>query len=156
MTRVDREVVIVGSGFAGSILARMLRSRGKEVLLLERDQHPPFTIGESSTPLAALALERIAREYDLPDPDSLGGMGAGVPEAGAGSFPATGISGVRREIESETRLEIAGSKTFSVEVGTQQDLALKQSLDLSVNGRIGRDVSVRAILTDRDPGDNVF
>ena len=73
--RVDREVVIVGSGFAGSILARMLRSRGKEVLLLERDQHPRFAIGESSTPLAALALERIAREYDLPDLDSLAAYG---------------------------------------------------------------------------------
>lgn len=48
------------------------------------------------------------------------------------------------------RLQIAGSKTFAVEVGSQQDLALKQSLDLTVRGMIGRNVSVNAILTDRD------
>ncbi|MFN8547934.1 MAG: hypothetical protein U0527_08220 [Candidatus Eisenbacteria bacterium] len=48
------------------------------------------------------------------------------------------------------RLELAGSKTFSVEVGTAQDLRLRQSLDLTVRGQIARDVEVRAILTDRD------
>ncbi|MCA9727774.1 MAG: hypothetical protein KC729_08835 [Candidatus Eisenbacteria bacterium] len=48
------------------------------------------------------------------------------------------------------RLQIAGSKTFSVEVGSQQDLALKQSLDLNVRGMIGKNVRVNAVLTDRD------
>lgn len=48
------------------------------------------------------------------------------------------------------RLELAGSKTFSVEVGTAQDLRLRQSLDLTVRGEIARDVEVRAILSDRD------
>ncbi|MEZ4649258.1 MAG: hypothetical protein R3E97_10870 [Candidatus Eisenbacteria bacterium] len=50
----------------------------------------------------------------------------------------------------DARLDIAGSKTFSVQVGSQQDLSLEQSLDLSINGRIGRNVTVRAVLTDRD------
>ncbi len=48
------------------------------------------------------------------------------------------------------RLDLSGSKTFSVEVGTAQDLKLRQSLDLTVRGQIARNVSVRAILTDRD------
>lgn len=48
------------------------------------------------------------------------------------------------------RLQIAGSKTFAVEAGSKQDLALKQSLDLSVRGMIGRNVTVNAVLTDRD------
>ena len=57
---------------------------------------------------------------------------------------------VRSDPLSEARLDIAGSKTFSVQVGSQQDLSLEQSLDLSINGRIGRNVTVRAVLTDRD------
>jgi tetracycline 7-halogenase / FADH2 O2-dependent halogenase len=61
------DVAIVGSGFAGSLLARVLAVLGREVVLLERGAHPRFAIGESSTPLANLSLERLAARYDLPD-----------------------------------------------------------------------------------------
>ena len=61
------EVVIVGSGFTGSLLARILTTLGYDVVLLERGTHPRFAIGESSTPLANLSLERIATRYGLDD-----------------------------------------------------------------------------------------
>ncbi|MEO8576115.1 MAG: FAD-dependent monooxygenase [Gemmatimonadales bacterium] len=61
------EVAIVGSGFAGSLLARILAVLGYKVVLLERGAHPRFAIGESSTPLANLSLERIASRYGLSD-----------------------------------------------------------------------------------------
>jgi tetracycline 7-halogenase / FADH2 O2-dependent halogenase len=62
-----KTIAIVGSGFAGSLLARVLAVQGYEVVLLERGTHPRFAIGESSTPLANLSLERIARRYQLDD-----------------------------------------------------------------------------------------
>jgi tetracycline 7-halogenase / FADH2 O2-dependent halogenase len=62
----DFEIVIAGSGFAGSLLAMIARRLGRTVLLLERERHPRFAIGESSTPLANLLLEELARRYDLP------------------------------------------------------------------------------------------
>src|SRR4029079_11711772 len=37
------------------------------VVLLERGTHPRFAIGESSTPLANLSLERIGTRYGLED-----------------------------------------------------------------------------------------
>ena len=61
------EVAIVGSGFAGSLLARILTRLGYDVILLERGSHPRFAIGESSTPLANLSLERIGLRYGLDD-----------------------------------------------------------------------------------------
>ena len=61
------EIAIVGSGFAGSLLARVLAVLGYDVVLLERGTHPRFALGESSTPLANLSLERIATRYGLPD-----------------------------------------------------------------------------------------
>jgi FADH2 O2-dependent halogenase len=64
--RVDADVAIVGSGFAGSLMALALRKRGKRVVLLERGRHPRFVIGESSTPLANLLIEELADRYDLP------------------------------------------------------------------------------------------
>lgn len=61
------DVAIVGSGFAGSILARALHYHGQRVLLLEKGQHPRFALGESTTPLANFALERLAVRYRMPD-----------------------------------------------------------------------------------------
>ena len=60
-------VAVVGSGFAGSLLARILAVQGHSVVLLERGTHPRFAIGESSTPLANLTLERLAKRYGLDD-----------------------------------------------------------------------------------------
>ena len=41
------------------------RQLGRSVILIERARHPRFAIGESSTPLANLLLEEIARDYQL-------------------------------------------------------------------------------------------
>ena len=60
-------VAVVGSGFAGTILARILHTVGVRVVLLERHRHPRFAIGESSTPLGAIGLERLAKRYGLAD-----------------------------------------------------------------------------------------
>jgi FADH2 O2-dependent halogenase len=48
-------------------MARVLAVLGYDVTLLERGRHPRFAIGESTTPLANLSLERLARRYSLPD-----------------------------------------------------------------------------------------
>ena len=61
------EVAIVGSGFAGSLLARVLAGLGYDVVLLDRGTHPRFAIGESSTPLGNLSLERLGIRYGLED-----------------------------------------------------------------------------------------
>src|ERR1051326_480131 len=59
------DLAIVGSGFAGSLLAIIARQLGRSVLLLERGQHPRFVIGESSTPLANLLWENLTARYEL-------------------------------------------------------------------------------------------
>ena len=63
---VDADVAIIGSGFAGSLTALALLSRGRRVVVIERGRHPRFAIGESSTPLANLLIEEMADRYDLP------------------------------------------------------------------------------------------
>ena len=67
MTRERYDVAIVGSGFSGSLMARVLAVLGYDVVLLERGAHPRFAIGESTTPLANLSLERLGRRYGLAD-----------------------------------------------------------------------------------------
>src|SRR5439155_24445928 len=60
------DIAIVGSGFAGSLLAMIVKRLGRSVVLLERGAHPRFVIGESSTPLANLLWEQLAQRYQLP------------------------------------------------------------------------------------------
>jgi hypothetical protein len=70
----------------------------------------------------------------------------GVPAAGV----AVNASGVDGEFEEDGRLSVGGSKTFVVEIGSNRDAALRQSLDLSVRGRISAGVELQAVLSDRD------
>jgi tetracycline 7-halogenase / FADH2 O2-dependent halogenase len=66
LSRTDAfDVVVVGSGFAGSLLAIVCRRLGRSVALIERGAHPRFAIGESSSPLANLLLEELCDRYDL-------------------------------------------------------------------------------------------
>ncbi len=63
----DYDIAIVGSGFAGSLLAMIARRLAKSVILLERGRHPRFAIGESTTPLSNLLLEELATRYQFPN-----------------------------------------------------------------------------------------
>jgi len=49
-----------------------------------------------------------------------------------------------------SNLRVGGAKTFGVSVGSDRDLKLEQSLRLNVEGRVTRDVSVRAYLSDQN------
>lgn len=59
------DIAVVGSGFAGSLLAMIAKQIGMRVVLLERGRHPRMMIGESSTPLSNLLLEELAERYGL-------------------------------------------------------------------------------------------
>jgi len=59
--------LVVGAGFSGSLLAAILARRGKRVTLIDRQLHPRFMIGESSTPAASLILRSLIDQYELPE-----------------------------------------------------------------------------------------
>lgn len=59
------DVAVIGTGFAGSLLAMIAQRIGLRVILLERGRHPRMVIGESSTPLSNLLLEELAERYGL-------------------------------------------------------------------------------------------
>jgi FADH2 O2-dependent halogenase len=67
MPVLSPDVLILGSGFGGSLLALILARAGKSVVMVDRSRHPRFTIGESSTPLADRTLAQMADRYQLPE-----------------------------------------------------------------------------------------
>jgi tetracycline 7-halogenase / FADH2 O2-dependent halogenase len=60
------DIAVMGSGFGGSLLAMIAHQLGRSVILLEKNKHPRFAIGESSTPLSNILLESLATRYGLP------------------------------------------------------------------------------------------
>lgn len=60
------DVVIIGSGFGGSVLALLLDRAGLKVAVVDSGRHPRFAIGESSTPIAGLVLKDLAEQYRIP------------------------------------------------------------------------------------------
>ncbi len=55
--RERTEILIIGAGPAGSVAAGMLRRQGRQVLVLERETFPRFSIGESLLPQSMTYLE---------------------------------------------------------------------------------------------------
>jgi FADH2 O2-dependent halogenase len=59
------DLAVIGAGFGGSLMAMIGHQLGLSVVLLERGRHPRVTIGESTTPLSNLVLERLSIRYNL-------------------------------------------------------------------------------------------
>ena len=55
----DCDVVVIGGGPAGSTAATLLAERGHRVVLLEKDSHPRFHIGESLLPANVPLFEKL-------------------------------------------------------------------------------------------------
>jgi flavin-dependent dehydrogenase len=56
---VETDVLVIGGGPAGSTVATLLARKGWKVLLLEKEHHPRFHIGESLLPMNIPILERL-------------------------------------------------------------------------------------------------
>jgi flavin-dependent dehydrogenase len=53
------DVLVIGGGPAGSTIAALLAERGKSVVLVDRDRHPRFHIGESLLPFNLPLFDKL-------------------------------------------------------------------------------------------------
>jgi flavin-dependent dehydrogenase len=65
MTLETVDVLIVGAGPAGSVAAGFLRQQGRRVLVLEREQFPRFSIGESLLPQSMEYIQAAGMLQDV-------------------------------------------------------------------------------------------
>jgi flavin-dependent dehydrogenase len=57
--QTDCDVLVVGGGPAGSTIAALLAQRGERVVLVEKEKHPRFHIGESLLPLNLPLIDKL-------------------------------------------------------------------------------------------------
>ena len=65
--RPDTDVIIIGSGLAGSSLAAVLARGGARVQILDAGSHPRFAIGESTIPYTSMLMRLVSERYDVPE-----------------------------------------------------------------------------------------
>jgi len=81
------DVMILGAGLGGTLLAAILARQGKKVLVLEKGQHPRFAIGESTTPSTTVLFKILGERFDVPEILALGDFDSAAAQIG----PAQGI-----------------------------------------------------------------
>ena len=65
MNTEQTEILIIGAGPAGSVAAGLLRKQGRKVLILEKEQFPRFSIGESLLPQSMAYIEEAGFLRDI-------------------------------------------------------------------------------------------
>jgi tetracycline 7-halogenase / FADH2 O2-dependent halogenase len=119
---VQVDLVIAGAGFGGSLMAMIAHQLGLSVVLLEQGTHPRMTIGESTTPLSNLLLERLCKTYDLPRVAPLAKWGSwqrAYPQMACGlkrGFSFFHQSGEELLVAASPRDEIADTHWYRAEV----------------------------------------
>lgn len=140
---IDGEALDLGKDYlvdytAGTVLLRRACASGASVVA--RFEFLPFELSEVySNPL------------ELEDERSAGRRGG---EAGKGAFQSRGgPPQMTSQKEGDLRsggasISVGGSKRLAFEFGSGRDLTMSQSLNLDITGRVGRDVEVKAVLSD--------
>lgn len=82
---VDADVIILGTGIAGSTLGAILAKNDASVLMIDAATHPRFAVGESTTPHTLVLYKLLARRYGVPELEVLTSYEGCLAEMGATS-----------------------------------------------------------------------
>lgn len=101
------DLAVIGGGPSGSTLASLVAGRGHRVVVLEKDAHPRFHIGESLLPYNLPIFRRLGLEEEL--------RAIGVRKPGV-DFTIDDEHGAKHEIRFSEALEVADGCDYAYQV----------------------------------------
>ncbi len=130
------EILIIGAGPAGSVAAAMLRQQGRKVLIVEREQFPRFSIGESLLPQSMEYIQAAGLVQDVVE--------AGFQYKNGAAF-----------VHGEARTAFDFRKKFSPGWGTTYQVQRADFDHVLAKGaeRMGAEVRYRHEVLSAKPGD---
>ncbi len=72
LQKTEFDVVVLGTGMAGTMIATILAKHGHSVLMLDAGTHPRFAIGESTIPQTSQLIQMLSKQHDIPELSVLG------------------------------------------------------------------------------------
>ena len=126
-SEIQPDVLVVGGGPAGATVATLLARRGRRVMMLERERHPRFHIGESLLPANVPILERLGVLEAV--------AAIGVRKLGA-DFPAATATGFN-VFRFERALGDTPSYAFQVRRDEFDELLFRHAAAAGVEARDG-------------------
>jgi flavin-dependent dehydrogenase len=152
--RSQFDVIVIGGGPAGSILASLLVQEGRSCLLLERDVHPRDHVGESLTPSTNPIFQRIGFLEKMEAARFVHKPGAcwTAPRSPVGKFVALRLGEFPPEGATQLHTYNVERDTFDeMLIGHAQELGARVMQGVGVQQVLfesGRAVGVRAKLAD--------
>jgi FADH2 O2-dependent halogenase len=151
MTDDRFDVVILGTGIAGTILGAILARNGVRTLLVEQGSHPRFAIGESTVPETTFLFRVLAARYGVPEIANLSNFNRVRRSIATSCGVKRNFSFVfHRPDEAQRAHETAQIATLSPPMGPDVHL-YRQDVDaymLSVAASYGATVRQRTDVTD--------
>jgi len=145
------DVLIIGAGPAGSVAAGLLRKRGIDVLVIEKETFPRFSIGESLLPQSMAYIEEA-------------GMLQAVVEAGFQyKNGAAFVRGDRyTDFDFRDKFSAGWGTTYQVQRARFDDVLIREAQKQGAEVRFSHQVSAVDVegdqpsVTVRDPEGNVY
>ena len=65
--RTEFDVIVLGTGIAGTMMSAILARNGHSVLMIDSGVHPRFAIGESTIPQTSQLISMLAKDFKVPE-----------------------------------------------------------------------------------------
>jgi len=139
MTISETDVLVIGGGPGGTTFATLMKKKGRDVVLLEKEHHPRFHVGESLLPMNLPILERLNVLEKV--------AAIGVPKLGA-DFTICNSGSDEKTFHFKDALGESPPQAYEVRRSEFDNILFRNCVEAGVNAIEGIEVVQTRLLDD--------